>query len=746
MSSRLNFSCLTWGVLTGILVAFFVGVASAADITWTGGRSEYWSSQYNWNPNTIPTQTDRAIISQGVSRMDLGSGTYDTAMGKHLYQTNSNVYLTGTGQFRSTDTPQEGYTYRWDYYNGMEIGTVNGANVSIVQDSGTFFSGYLALGTNKYNSTAAINASYTMTGGTYYSAGTVLATGQNVNATMSISGSAKADLNCMIAGADKGTATLNITGGTITSTNAYIPNYGNHGITLGVNGGKGTMTFSGTANAKAQTYTVGGYTGYENSGGTGIANHGGNAVFETKALVIGDYGATGTVNLSTGKLWATNDAKIGVGAGSGTLNQSCGGLFQVGPFANVVVMSPPGGLDGGSIAPLASVDYKIANLFIGYDLMSQGQAVYNMPCGNYLCYGDTYVGYMSGLSPDYTGTLAQWNISKSAIVDIKRDDNTSQGGNLIIGNPDNVAGVNLVGLTKSEVNIVNGGKVSVVGNVTGYTNQSFLNIYGSKSDIQFGTLLQPSTTPGQLDINFTLDSYGASTIKAGTADLSNSPLMDVNIPGFISLKTDQTTLLQTNSLITPASNTNTLWKDNTPYQFKNNLSYTGANGSAVIIQMDHAGIDAINTPWEGIVGVYEIFRTDDPLRVNGTVSGALELHGEYTYLQAFFKGVEGKTYADGTPMLTVLMNYLNDAVVETGVHFGALTSDSLLLTGPYLNDDGYAWFGWDLSGFNSTYASYLGPGGVTLYQFNAVPEPATWVMILLAGPAVFFLRRHTRRV
>ncbi len=766
MQRNFDFSMLA---KAGLFVALFLcvsGIARAANFTWVGPDTGngVWTATGNWtggNPNNYPWVGDTAIVSTGKVEVNTGTVYYNSAFNRNLYQLNSNVKLSGTGNIASYAPTPAGIPY------GFEVGTLAtlpGNTLTFEQSGGMVTSNYLALGTDRAASGATINVNYKMTGGTLYPSLTILAEGANVRTVMDISSNndpRSADYTYilytgMIVGAGGGKGTINMSGGFLTGALDYMGDYGNQGLTLGVSGGTGTMNFSGNARSVYSSamalYTVGGNKNNDSTqGGTGVANHGGNSYFETYNLVVGESGGTGTVNISTGTLLARFSAIIGTGKGNATINQTCGGLFQVGPYQQLAHYGVNEEASGGIIAHnTPGPSSSNANMYLGYNLdsggvaagsKSAGQAVYNMPCGNYLCYGDTYVGWMSAPGTNFNDTLAQWNISKNANVTINKTSANSIDGNLNIGFVQSYTDGTTSTLTNSEVNIY-GGKISVENSIIGYSANAHLNIYGSKADINT-TFMTVSGSGKRLDINYMLDSYGASAIKAELISLeAETQSLDINTPGFISLKTDTTTLMTASKTAIGAQGYNwaNLWLDNTPFQFKD---VSPANHQSAVIQINHEGINLINTPWDGIVGVYEIFRTDDPLRVNGTVSGALELHGEYTYIQAFFKGVEGKTGVDGTPLIDLLMNYLNSAVVETGVHFGALTADSLLLTGPYLNDSGYAWFGWDLGGFNAVYG-LTGSDGVTLYQLNAVPEPATWIMLLLAGPAVFFFRRRVR--
>ena len=227
-------------------------------------------------------------------------------------------------------------------------------------------------------------------------------------------------------------------------------------------------------------------------------------------------------------------------------------------------------------------------------------------------------------------------------------------------------------------------------------------------------------TGGALDVNYLLDSHGASTIFCDTFDLGNSAPIDVNIPGFISLKTD------TVDLVNSATGLRGLTaKDNTPFRFVQATPKNDRGGET--LQLTMTG----DLPSWNLTGVYYVPDEDQ-------LSGAVKVYGQKNPLQAIFTNLEG--------LASLLCDYLNNAVVETGVQFSLLNESSLLLTGDYLNSDSFAWFGWDLSGFNADNDS-----SVYLRQFNLyerddrdldVPEPATWALLLLGGGAMVVLRRR----
>ena len=257
-----------------------------------------------------------------------------------------------------------------------------------------------------------------------------------------------------------------------------------------------------------------------------------------------------------------------------------------------------------------------------------------------------------------------------------------------------------------------------------------LNIYGSKALIYaehlcFGDAKSP------LSVNFMLDSDGASTIHADRIGQLERDV-NVDIPGFLSLKTDSITLFDWTG---GAASINVI--DNSPFWFT-----AIRNSNSITLDMA-----VYHETWD-ITGSFAVGSTQPGYDPRGLVSGALYVSGTAVPLQAVFYNLNG----DLAPLL---VDYLNNTAVETGVQFSMINDTTLLLTGDYLNGDGYAWFGWDLDPFNAA----NGYPNVKLQVFNlsgsgtdptegeiGVPEPATWALMLLGGVAMVGMRRRRRKL
>ncbi len=222
---------------------------------------------------------------------------------------------------------------------------------------------------------------------------------------------------------------------------------------------------------------------------------------------------------------------------------------------------------------------------------------------------------------------------------------------------------------------------------------------------------------------FRVDGDGPSTIYiANTADVSKVPIKVVDNTGFQAMRTDHWDLINAGSILNTTTVTN-----QTVFQ---NLYQTRVsdNGKA-IVRLEYTSNTPVWKMWES-----PTYRFKDSQGVEiGLEKGSLRVEGEYAYLEAIFKGV------DDVGLAQLLANYLNDNM-ETGLAFSVLSGNSLLLTGNYLGDVGYGYFGWDLSGFNNEYTA-----NVSLLGFNVVPEPATWAMLLLGAAGLVVLIRKRKK-
>ena len=741
------------------LAALWCGIQTVQATTYTWNPPDdagysYWDGT-KWAPVGGPGTTDIVIIPFGRAILDDGGGVIDNDL---------NYYPRRTYAINSTRITLSGGTLDGRQYvtDGNNFHLRIGPGTDIVQTAGVFTVKSVTF------SPGVGNVSYTMSGGTYSSDFTTLGYGAGSTATMTISGAAyslgrdylpgnaPSDTSTtwvnpnggnFIVGENYSNATLNITGGFVNAgVGAFFDPEESHTnvptseFILGGNYGTGTMNLSG-GYVRSTNYYVG--LGM-NLDSNGIANYTGGR-HDAGVMMVGSFGSTGTVSISDGGyLRVLDTASIGERYGNGLVNQT-GGMFLLKPYDTidpdpVHLPKPPVVInDIGDEPPILPRAFSRYGLIIG-DSLNQfypegGKGIYNISGGTLESHYSTFIGLVAD---DITcrNALAQLNISGNADVKILASALTGHVGNLVIsaGEDIDISGFADNHLSRAEVNLI-GGNVYVDGAVYGESYKGSLNIFGSKAAMEVGAIKANGdiqTGPSGWKTNFLLDVDGSTTIfvnpngnsseATGVADLRNG--LTVQQPAFLSLKTNTVDLVSAlNGVIGPSQ----VVDDQTSFGFTELRPVENGREIVRLTILD-------NDPDWNLQGNY-VVNGDD-----GLEKGSLYVDGKYTYLRVKFKGILDSGMAD------LLMKYLNDSLVDTGVEFGRwyCGSDSLLLTGDYLNlvdgDLGYAWFGWDLSGFNEANSS-----DITLLEFGEVPEPATWVMLMLGGAGMLGMRVVRRR-
>lgn len=730
--------------------------------TWNDpGIASFWDSA-PWtsisHTGTAPSDGDHLVIAQGYAIMDNGGGVVDTSLSyysKRIYTINPASLVLSGGTLNVRD-------YTFDGNNPhLRIGSGTGMSTNFQQTGGTFTAKSVTLGHN------GGNVDYTISGGVYSSEFTVLGHGPGSTATMTVNGPAytpgkvytvgglldssmtwvNTNGGIMSVGENGGDGTLNINGGFVQVISTYP---GTHNPE-GTNGGtlNSALTIGRSDGSTGTLNLSGGYLRTNHfvmaSPGTGIANYTGGR-HDSSTISVATSGGEGTINIFSGAyLRALDSAIIGNAQGRSAVNQT-GGIFLLKPYGlsdpdpiRKIMINSLSDSDGMSlnalgdslVTPMALGGY---GLIIGsmLDNTFNGKSIYNISGGTLESHYNVCVAHQVNTFATNGNTLAQLNISGNAEVKILASSDTGHAGNLAISAGDgiDISGASSSQLTRAEVNII-GGSLLVEGAVHGESFMGSLNVLGSNGEITVGAIKAMganNTAPSGWVTRFHLDVQGASTIfvnstnsseGTGAADLRNG--LTVTQPGFLALKTNIIDLLNAESITEP-TNPADLVNNTTGFNFKVNRLYSGPRK---IVQLEI--VNDSNTPSWDLLGKY-VVNGDD-----GLEKGMLYVDGKYTWLDAIFKNVDSPTMAD------LLAQYLNDTLVETGARFSLIghTGDTahLLLSGDYLNmvgDTGYAWFGWDLSGFNALYNSYI-----TLLEFNEVPEPATWLILLLGCAAIF---------
>ena len=492
----------------------------------------------------------------------------------------------------------------------------------------------------------------------------------------------------------------------------------------------GIMNFSVAGN-------VGPFSSYNianQAGATAVANHSAGELQSTKINVGTGNNSFGTVNLSSGVI-KTENMTVGSGSGTGTVNLTGGGLWAYNDmtYDGTVYVGSRGTFEhsGGSFMTIN------ANVTGAYNLSGSGYIyIYNTMAinGTYSQTGGTaralefYIGnYGNGVANLSAGTLQPsccFMVGYDGNGTFNQTGGKVEGSNAIVGN--NGIGVAnffdgtfevdwwTIGFRNGTGTVnVYGGNLNFKDTFDGNDKSSF-NVLGS------GATIQAKQITGSQAMNFTLDSYGVSVLNTGSIALKDSSV-NLGIPGFVSMKVDSTDVLHTGTGLASL-----LTQNNTPF-----AEVRFPDGADVLrLEMTNVTED-----WN-LQGVYHIPDGEGLL-------GAVKVHGERAPVQAVFTGL-----GLDDKLAALLMNYLNSTLLETGVHFSPMNEFSLMLNGDYLNDQGYAWFGWDLNDFNDKYGT-----DVHLRQFNLldplerdvdVPEPATWALLLLGGGTLFVMQRRRR--
>ena len=508
------------------------------------------------------------------------------------------------------------------------------------------------------------------------------------------------------------TGTVTMTGGTMTGID----------FTVGRLGGEGVFNMS-AGTASNTILRVG--DGAPSS--KGAVNYSGTAVHNVGELHISGATATGVVNLAGSATLRVQDlAIIDTSSGNGTFRQT-GGSFVLQAAAG---SSPLG--DHG--------------LYIGRSLdhggISGGVAQYEMTGGTMNAYYDVYLGYSPPPGPELARTSAIWNISGGASANIRGATAASPGGyfagNLNLGyygTTPAVLSTPTDHYSRTEVNVFDG-SLYVQGSVIGWGKDNHFNIYGSKASVDIGAFNAGfGGLPGSdtFEIAFTLDKGGISKLNvrgAANFNMVNNKMV-VKIPAFLALQVPEFDLIQAGSI---APNILDRINNQTPYRVETTLLM----GTTVKLGLE--------------VQPYQMWDMDNLLfmgvnTIGDGQKGALYATGSESYpLIVEFEKWNGMTLSTEPvgSLIGALKNYLNEAMVDTGVTFQLHSSNSLLMTGDYLNLNGEVWFGWDLSDF---FGDECCCDEIRLKSFRRderdvdVPEPSTWMLLMLGGAAMFYMRK-----
>lgn len=697
-------------------------LAHAAVYTWEGGDYpvDEWGTAYYWEnnwyyepyygtkwsgglPEQFPQNTDTAIISSGRVFFN-GNNILDDYL-----PVNIDIIVSGSG------TVDLGEPYGSYYPLFFGVGD-------------TRLSAFLP-----YTST---EASFTQSGGT-------------VNNNVDGNGyGGYFPFMCLGAG-DEGFATYTQTGGVLNSTS---------GITFGALGGEGTYEQSGghlemdtrrgaMVLGYGEPYPIqvefppgtGNWVDYEITGaGTGTWNISGNATANIAGnMILGKTnGATGELNMNGGKItfnpglyyegpfyeWDTpliiagydGTGKINITAGTLEINDNPDNPREYYGDDNLPEKIVGGGLylglsnEGNSTGTVVQSGGKVV---ASYLVMGMGDAMtstasYDISGGELSLRESIYLG--SGTN-NASNPKATMSVSGTAKVNV--------GGDILLGEdaydpgalflkdsgrpyPDSHAYVIPGELT------ISGGEINVGGQIaTNAAGKGTVNILGSRAAINVGDY---NIGTGDLVTSGTLDRGGLSTINAERNVHITAYTVDMP-SGFHSLGTDTIVLAKAGSSLSGSGDP---LVNNTVYDFQNTsdsntLKYT---------------IASADYEWD--------LMAETTFSETGELKGTLRVEGVGTDLLARFVGLD----SNDSGMVDALVAYLNSATLDSGAKFHATSDGDIILSAGYLGAEGYAYFAWDLSGFNG--------GAITLQGFDEIPEPATWLMLLLGAAGVLWLRKR----
>lgn len=699
--------------------AFAAGVGAKANVTLSGGQLYMWSdeSYFGGHPNYTSNSTTVFTLDQQAGTVAAGhlylgaygaTGNWTMAPGTTaapnslriganggtgtLIATSADIFTMGSlnvgedgsGTLNLTGSQVEAGTMKVGAYSGSIAGVTAASGIATMT-GGTLM---LMSGTE-----FMVGASTGMPG-----AGTATGTFTLNSGTVGLTG------RVHIGSGEGATGTLNINSGRFIMSHGE--EYSSDGFYLGEAGG------SGTVNQRSGEVFAGGQLsiGY-------LAGSTGEYTIDSGSLTVADssyvgYGGTGTLNVNGGTVDLNHYSVVGLDGGTGTVNQAGGSVS----IKNQLIIGSGEGSKGIYNLKAGTVQ-TLDGIIVG----SEGSGIVNQTGGNVITNNVSIMSNGSANKSVYNfsaGTIQVATIDAIGSV-INMYGGTLQASNHVwlTGTLENEAVMNLYGGT-IETDMFNG---------AGGMDKAVLNIYGSKATI---STIHFNDSSDNLDLNYWLDRGGVTTaVATDTASLYGVSEIPINMDsGFMALGVDHIDLVSGKTLMGDGGNQvntladiqNTNAVNNTPYTFDKAVGKD--NGQT---QLRYVVNDTGVETWD-LIGE---FRFADGL---GHEKGVLKVEGNSTDLLAIFEGLEGD---DGT-LASKLVNYLNSTLDTGTVFYLDPNNNNIILKAGYLGDAGYAYFGWDLTGFNPEGSN------VSLLGFNEIPEPATWAMMVLGALGLMLVRKR----
>lgn len=346
MFTRSSFAKAAWLLPAGLLLP--LATSYSADVSWSNVGTGAFNLNTNWNPATVPTNLDNAIISNG--------GTAQLLLGEAASVAQMRV-ISGSLSLDDATLATELVSTGWQTTGDLQVGATGQTGALTLSGTSTITTGRVRIGgyNNGSESSNAIG-SLTMTGSSSLttangydfwlgngagSVGTLTMSGSSIINVMNTGTSARAGGTAIVT--QSGTSQFITAGGyvfgeggstTWTATEDSVLQIGGT-INIGDgNNGNSTMNVQDSAIVSSGgEFWVG-----NGNGGTGVYNQTGGTVSSNSWVAVGRGGAKGTFNISGGSF-----TKNGTGAWTGGGGMSGNNWVTNGSASNVATINQTGG-------------------------------------------------------------------------------------------------------------------------------------------------------------------------------------------------------------------------------------------------------------------------------------------------------------------------------------------------------------------------------------------------------------------